>query len=201
MDVIYESAAKFVVLEDYKYRFIVSSKRKSRELILDFCDSDFWHLAGLHYLTDISIPKNRRDTLKNIIEKKQITDALLNKSRFYKNAKSDKDIRSRIEELRFLEEYLDTDNMIRIYNTQNDKYLQSFIREDYLIESQLGRGTDSVYIFLKERNESPGHYGAVSFFKKASVTYGGDKLYWMLKEKTGKNGIITLYRHPNYKKN
>ena len=123
MDVIYESAAKFVVLEDYKYRFIVSSKRKSRELILDFCDSDFWHLAGLHYLTDISIPKNRRDTLKNIIEKKQITDALLNKSRFYKNAKSDKDIRSRIEELRFLEEYLDTNNMIRIYNTQNDKYL------------------------------------------------------------------------------
>ena len=72
MDVIYESAAKFVVLEEYKYRFVVSSKRKSRELILDFCDSDFWHLAGLHYLTDISIPKNRRDTLKNIIRKRKL---------------------------------------------------------------------------------------------------------------------------------
>ena len=78
MDVIYECAAKFIVLESYQYRFVVSSKRKSRELILDFCDSDFWYLAGLHYLTDISIPKNRRDTLKNIIEKKKITDAVYN---------------------------------------------------------------------------------------------------------------------------
>lgn len=93
MDKIYECAAKFIALENYKYRFVVSQKRKSRELLLNFYDTDFFHLAGLHYLTDISIPKNRQDTLKNIIEKKKITDELLHKSRFYTHPKPDKDIK------------------------------------------------------------------------------------------------------------
>lgn len=109
----------------------------------------------MNYLTDISIPQNRKDTLKNIIEKKKITDELLHKSRFYINSKPDKDIKSRIEELRFLEEYLDTNNIIRIYNTQNDKYIHSFIKADYLIESQLKGSMDIVYIFLKKREENP----------------------------------------------
>jgi len=73
MDLIYECAAKFILLEQYEYKFIVSKNRKTWGIILNFCDSDFFHLAGLHYLTDISIPRNRKETLKNIIEKKKIT--------------------------------------------------------------------------------------------------------------------------------
>lgn len=103
MDLIYECAAKFVIIEDYEYRFVVSKNRKTWELIVDFCDGDFFHLAGLHYLTDISIPKNRKEILKNIIEKKKITDTLLQKSRFFTNPEQDKNIKSRIEELRFFE--------------------------------------------------------------------------------------------------
>lgn len=80
MNIIYECAAKFIALENYEYRFIVSQKRKSLEILLNFCDSDFFHLAGLHYLTDISIPQNRQTTLKNIIEKSKIT-AILYQSR------------------------------------------------------------------------------------------------------------------------
>ena len=68
MDLIYECATKFVLLERYEYRFVVSKKRKTREMILNFHDTDFFHLAGLHYLTDISISRNRKDTLKNIID-------------------------------------------------------------------------------------------------------------------------------------
>ena len=63
MDLIYECAAKFILLEQYEYKFIVSKKRKTWEINLNFCDSDFFHLAGLHYLTDISIPRNRKKTL------------------------------------------------------------------------------------------------------------------------------------------
>lgn len=48
MDKIYECAAKFVALENCKYRFVVSQNRQSRELLLNFNDSDFFHLAGLH---------------------------------------------------------------------------------------------------------------------------------------------------------
>lgn len=198
MDLIYECAAKFAIIEDYEYRFVVSKNRKTRELMVDFCDSDFFHLAGLHYLTDISIPKNRKEILKNIIEKKKITDTLLQKSRFFTNPEQDKNIKSRIEELRFLEEYLDTDNIIRIYNTRNLKYLNSNINADYIIESQFKGAKDVVYIFLREREENPDKYGVVSFFKKDNITYGGDSLYWMLKEKRSAKKSIILYQHPKY---
>ena len=58
----------------------------------------------------------------------------------------DRDIKSRMEELRFLEEYLCVE----------------------------------------------------SFFKKSNVTYGGDKLYWMLKEKITPHGNIELFRNKNF---
>lgn len=200
MDLIYECAAKFVLLERYKYRFVVSKKRKTKEIFLDFRDSDFFHLAGLHHLTDISIPRNRKETLKNIIERKKITDTILYRSRFFVNSESDMDIKSRIEELRFLEEYLDTDNLIRIYSTENMKYLQSYINAEYIIESQLQGAREVVYIFLKQRQEDSATYCVASFFKKGTVVYGGESLYWMLKEKKDSNGCITLYRHPDYNK-
>lgn len=200
MDLIYECAAKFILLEQYEYNFIVSKNRKTWKIILNFCDSDFFHLAGLHYLTDISIPRNRKETLKNIIEKKKITESLLYRSRFFTNPEPDKDVKSRIEELRFLEEYLDTNNMIRIYSTRNTKYLHSNITADYIIESQFKGSQDIVYIFLKQREENSDVYCVTSFFKKDSVTYSGDSLYWMLKQKINSNHRITLYRHPNYDK-
>lgn len=198
MDLICECATKFILLERYEYRFVVSKKRKIREIILNFHDSDFFHLAGLHHLTDISIPRNRKDTLKNIIEKRKITDSLLYRSRFFVNSESDKDIESRVEELRYLEEYLDTDNFIRIYNTENMKYFHSNIDAEYIIESWLPGTREGVYIFLKQREESPLMYCAVSFFKKGTVIYGGEALYWMLKEKRDLHQCITLYQHPNY---
>lgn len=49
-----------------------------------------------------------------------------------------------------------------------------------------------------ERNENPAYLCIVSFFKKDTITYGGDKLYWMLKEKKGPTGCVTLYRHKNH---
>ena len=199
MDKIYECAAKFVALENYTYRFVVSQNRQSKELLLNFCDTDFFHLAGLHYLKDISLPQNRRETLKNIIEKKIITDQLLCNSRFYTHPKPDKDIYSRIDELRFLEEYLDTNNIIHIYNTRNDKYLRSFIKADYLIESQFKGSKNIVYIFLKQRNDNPSYLCISSFFKKNNLSYSGDKLYWLLKEKISHNKHTILYCHPNYK--
>ena len=191
---------KFILLKQYQYKFIVSKNRKTREIILDFYDSDFFHLAGFHYLTDISIPRNKKETLKNIIEKKKITDSLLYKSRFFTHPEPDKNIKSRIEELRFLEEYLDTDNLIRIYSIKNMKYLQSYITADYMIESQFKGTSDVVYIFLKQRKEDLNTYCVTSFFKKDTVTYSGDSLYWMLKEKKNSNQCVILYKHPNYNK-
>lgn len=80
------------------------------------------------------------------------------------------------------------------------KYLQSYINADYIIESQFKGLKDIVYIFLKQGEENPCTYCVISFFKKDTVTYSGDSLYWMLKEKINTYGRITLYQHPYYKK-
>lgn len=196
MDLIYACAIKFVAIKQCEYRFVVSKNRKTQELILNFSNSDFFHLAGLQHLTDINIPRNRKDILKNILIKNKITDSMLNKSRFYTHAEHN--IKSRITLLCFLEQYLDTDNLISIYNTKKMRYLNTNIKADYLIESKLKNTKDTVYMFIRKRKEQPNTYCIVSFFKKNDITYGGDALYWMIKEKIYPNTRITLYKHPDY---
>lgn len=199
MDTIYECAAKFSILEDFEYRFVLSKKRKSFELHLNFLDSDFSHLAGFQYLSDINLPHNHKNTLKDIIETRKITDRLLEKSRFYNSKQFQKNVKSRIEELRFLEEYLDTNNFIRIFTTRDTPNIHSRIRAEYIIESRLEGGNESVYIFLAHRGENSKYLGVISFFKKGEISYGGEKLYWMLKEKYREVENVKLYQHPDYK--
>lgn len=60
-----------------KYVFHVA-KRGVKVLTLDFELKDFHHLAGLQYLDDINIPKNKKKTIAWILsEKHLITDAYL----------------------------------------------------------------------------------------------------------------------------
>ncbi len=74
MDLIYDAAAKFLVLEQFKYHFVVSQKRKLQVINLNFIDTDFFHIAGLHYLTDIVIPQDRTRTMDEILIKHTISD-------------------------------------------------------------------------------------------------------------------------------
>lgn len=74
-------------------------------------------------------------------------------SKFYKGKPNDeKDIESRIEQLRFLEQYLDENNIIRIYSPKNGPSNNSVIKCDYIVESQLAGSFTTVYIFLKYRD-------------------------------------------------
>ncbi|HBI61650.1 MAG TPA: hypothetical protein DDY31_10645 [Lachnospiraceae bacterium] len=199
MDLIYDAAAKFLVLEQFEYHFVVSRKRKLHTINLNFTDTDFFHIAGLHYLTDVAIPRNRTKTMDEILIKHSITDPVISRSVHYVSKDSKTDVKSRIEELRFLEEYLDTDNFIRIFN-RNQKGLSSVIRADYLIESWFKNSSDTVYIFIRRREENPEYYCIVSFFKKNEVAYGGDNVYWMEKVKQSADTQQVLYINPNYKK-
>ncbi len=91
----------------------------------------------MQYVREIDIPRNRKKILDDIVIKHKITDAILMKSSSYRNPLPDKDIRSRIDLLRFLEEYIDTDNIIRIFNTRNNANLSSQIDADYIIEIEI----------------------------------------------------------------
>ena len=73
MDVIYECAANFQKLFNIKYHFVVSSKRKMKDITIDFREADFRHAACLHYVDDIEIEKDSNKVISAIINK-TITD-------------------------------------------------------------------------------------------------------------------------------
>ena len=98
-----------------------------------------------------------------------------------------------------MEEYLDTDNFIKIFNVRNQKGMSSVIKADYLIESWFKNSSDTVYIFIRQREENPEYYCIVSFFKKNEVAYGGDNVYWMEKVKESADSRQVLYINPSYK--
>ena len=186
-------------MTNIRYEFHVSEKRKIKKMILDFSQKDFFHLAGFQHLTDIALPRNRNITIRDILAGK-ITDQILSKSIHYANTiKDEKNIRDRICELQYLEEYLDTNNVIKIFSIKDTPFLSSDIVADYVIESSIFKRNKTVYIFLKERSEKLGIYCVVSFFVKKRITYGGQKLYWMLKKKVVQEQATILYRHKNYR--
>lgn len=78
MEKIQECAHNFLhLVSTTKYVFHVA-KRGVKVLILDFERKDFHHLAGLQYLDDINIPKDKKKTIDWILsEKSPITDAYL----------------------------------------------------------------------------------------------------------------------------
>ena len=125
----------------------------------------------------------------------------MQKSKHHNSRNSEVDVKSRIEELCYLEKYLDTDNLIRIFCVKDDIYLKSKIDAEYIIESKLKNSHKTVYIFLARRKEDTDSYCVKSFFLKNNIVYGGNALYWMYKEKI-KDGVSNiLYKHKNFQLN
>lgn len=200
MDKIQECAEKFKhLVESTSYIFHLARK-SIRVVKLNFEMSDFHHLAGLQYLSDIEIPRNRKKTIDWILnDTKPVTDTYLSESEFYKGKASDeKDVQRRIEELCYLEEYLDEDNIIRIYSPKDGPNNNSLISCDYIIESQLSGSMTIVYIFLKHRRGIDSPCCINSFIVKKNVSYGGQNLYWMLKDKIVYGVRNTIFQHPKY---
>lgn len=194
MDTIYKCASDFSNLLSTKYNFIISHNRKTENIIIDFKAEDFRHVIGLHYVDDITIEKDPAKVIPAILENR-ITDEVLSKSdKYIKKLSDGGSVRERVEELCFLERYLDSSDYIRIYKMQD---FGSQIRADYFIEATNKERKTTVYIFIRKRIEN-NNFVIVSFFKKYSV-FKGIAAYWMLKEKIMENEVIELYRNNSYK--
>ncbi len=194
MDIIYECGKNFKELLNVKYHFTISVNRKLKQLTLDFQSEDFRHASGLHYVDDISIENNPSKLVESILSH-EITDEILNKSNKYKAISKDSgSVKERISQMRYLENYLDNSDFIRIYQMQN---FGSLINAEYFIEASCFNKHTTVYIFIRKREEND-NYVMVSFFKKHN-TYKGQTTYWMQKIKEKDNIFTELYKHPNYK--
>ena len=200
MDKIQQCAQNFLhLVSTTKYVFHVA-RRGVKVFTLDFELKDFHHLVGLQHLDDISIPKDKKKTIEWILsETEPITDDYLACSEHYKGKENDeKNIEERISEFRYIEQYLDTDNFIRIYSAKDGPKNNSLIQCDYIIESKLEQSEKIVYIFLKHRSGTDSPCCIVSFVVKKNTAYGGQNMYWMLKDKIVTGNRSTIYQHPNY---
>ena len=200
MDKIQETAAHFLNLVNTTSYVFHLANRNVRVVSLNFMAKDFHHMAGFQYLTDINIPKDKKKTISWILkEDNPITDEYLAQSKFYQGKPNDeKDVENRIAQLQFLEQYLDENNIIRIYSPKDGPQNNSLIECDYIIESQLPDSLTTVYIFLRHREGIGSPCAIISFAVKKNVTYGGQKLYWMLKDKIVNGTRKTIFQHPQY---
>lgn len=204
MEIIQECARNFKALSaSTSYTFHTSLGKKISVFDIDFKIGDFHHAAGLQYLSDINIPRNVNKAVPWILdEKKPITDEYLAKSKEYKGKiNQERDVELRISELRFLEEYLDQENIVYIYSPKDSPSNNSIIPCDYIIKSHSLRRNQTVFIFLIHRAGKDSPCRIISFGVKKNVEYGGIYQYVMLKDKI-KNGIrVNVYRHPKYTDN
>lgn len=201
MDKIQECAKKFALLaEGTKYTFHTSLNKKITVFELDFKPSDFHHAIGLQYLRDINIPKNKSKALSWILnETNPITDEFLSIDSNYRGKPNqERDVELRISEFRFLEEYLDEENIVYIYSPKDSPYKNSIIPCDYIIKSYSAKRNQTVFIFLKHRVGKDSPCRIMSFGVKKNVEYGGIYQYVMLKDKTINGNRINLYKHPRY---
>ena len=155
---------------------------------------------GLQYLHDIVIPKNTKKTIEWILdETNPITDEYLAMDSEYKGkSNQERDVELRISEFRFLEEYLDVENIVYIYSPKDAPYKGSIIPCDYIIESYLQSRKRTVFIFLKHRSGKDSPCRIISFGVKKNVQYGGIHNYVMIKDKI-KNGVrVNIFKHPRY---
>ena len=67
MDVIQECAVNYRKLLDIKYHFVISLRRTTKEITIDFEKKDFRHMSGLHYITDIQIERDPEKVMDAII--------------------------------------------------------------------------------------------------------------------------------------
>ena len=199
MDKIQECASVFRTLASTtSYIFHTSLKGKISVIEIDFLESDFHHVVGLQYLVDLEIPRNTKKTVDWILDNK-ITDEYLAQSCFYKGKVNDeKDVELRISEFRYIEEYLDTNNIVYIYSPHNAPRNNSLISCDYIIESKLPNKNTTVYIFIKRRKEGSASFRIISFGVKKKVSYGGIYTYVMLKDKIVNAVRKTIFRHSKY---
>lgn len=198
MDEIAEAALSFDQLQKSTYVFTLSKKRKILEFSVDFANTDFFHIAGLQYLDDIVFDQTRNRTISLALSG-AISDQLLSSAVMYRPIEGieQSDVQGRIRRLIKLERYLDTDNIIKVYDVRLQNR-GSLIDADYVIKSQLPEDASPVFIFLRKRSKS-NCYCISSMFEKKSNEYTGEQLFWMKKGKIT-NGIENvLYKHPNYK--
>ena len=161
-----------------RYSFSISVNKKRYDISLTFKDSEFFHLVGFQYLSDIDIPKSHTQLFSKI-DNGKINDSVLAKSVYYRKVdESYANVEERIEGVRCLREYIESDNIVFKYIKNRNMY--SSIRADFMLKSTVNQKT--AFLFLKQRTNEE-FYCICSFFVNPQNEYYGARAYWLYKSR------------------
>ncbi|MBR4776284.1 MAG: hypothetical protein IK007_01580 [Lachnospiraceae bacterium] len=142
---LYNAAATWTLLLDFTYEFVYGFKKKLYTVSVSFSPKEFYHLAGFHYLDDLSLPKyNAKKLLTNILTG-TIKQEQIEKSIHYEAL-----VKPRLIALSSLKTILDSAFAFYSFKPQMCPFHTS-LKADYLIAGHL---EDTHYIFLIKENQA-----------------------------------------------
>ena len=159
MDLIFQCAVTYQNLHKIEYIFKIGRKNELRILKIHFLTQDFYHLLGLQHLTDIERFFNSSEEFFISCLNAENNWQFLYQSPHFNQ------IQERIKSVPYLEDLMDSDNLVFQYIEKNNPY--SHIRADYLISGM--HNNQEFYIFLTK--EDSDNYFATSFFPKGETSY------------------------------
>ena len=173
-DKLQRCALAFKKLIDPQYEIIIGRKGQMSKIILNFSETEFVHLAGLHKLVDNEFFRtaSRKKVFDYAVDGKISYDSLTKSENF-------DFVKDRVEYFEFLESMLDSNDIIFKYNSK--KNIFSLIQADYLLQS--AHDSRDIYIFLDRLENSDFHF-CRSFFPKGDKDYtAGQTKYTLLYKK------------------
>lgn len=129
----------------------LSKKQRVRKITVNFFDENFYHLVGLHKLTDVNINRaiNKKKILNKVINDDGYVDQL-QRSKYYSN------IEGRIELCKHLYLILSTnDFQIYEYNNRSISYQKTRVRFEYIIKFYYR--SQQAYVFLAKNKQGEYH--------------------------------------------
>ena len=183
-DQLMHAAAVWETLLRKKFRFTYGKSGRLREVLLSFTREDFFHLAGFHYLKDVSLPKafSHRNTLR-VCLKGEITEAHIRKSSKYLTH-----IEPRLKALCALDEVLMGD--FTTYLFDRDKLpFHTEIDAAYLIEG----GTTSVFLFVDQADADAYFCRSIFVRDRRSFAANQTPITLLKKEMITDSGVQVLF--------
>lgn len=174
MDILGKAATEFNRLLGIKYEIILGKKGKTTVFSISFEKHEFYHIAGLQYLTDIRELKTDRAILFERIIKDDAFRQKILKSCFIEK------ITERINQLINLEAFIDSNDTVFKYTEKANPY--SNIRADFLLMNKNIKF--NLFLFLSYKKDSVCF--CRSFFSDDRVDYSKNQIAMTLlfKKKT-----------------
>ncbi len=174
MDELYQCGIAFQKLRNTQYNIVIGRKGVATQISVRFSEKDFYHLVGLHKVSDIELPQSAtftkafsavlsgRLTLDDILKSATVTSVF-----------------PRMNAFLALEDLFDKNDLIFRYNSKVQKL--SVIQADYLLSTPLK--DNDIFIFLSKNKDD--FYFCRSLFPKSELDYTeGQTRYTLLyKEK------------------